>query len=120
RVIFPEPRVGIVEPPFHACRMVEGINFPCGGLRVTAKLHVVDVFGQVIPGLFAVGDCAGGLSATIGLGGMRISGAIVQGRRAGQAIADGMTSTEGALDTAAPGLAAPGPSSAMTIPVVDQ
>jgi len=89
RVIFPDPRRGIVEPPFHAVPMVEGINFPCGGLRVTGDMAVVDVFGRPIPGLFAVGDCAGGLSCTIGLGGMRIAGALVQGRIAGRALGTG-------------------------------
>jgi succinate dehydrogenase/fumarate reductase flavoprotein subunit len=87
RVIFPDPRVGIVEPPFHASRMVVGINFPAGGFRVTLDTQVLNVFGEPIPGLFAVGDCAGGISPTIGLGGMKISAALTLGRIAGRVIA---------------------------------
>ena len=87
RVIFPDPRVGIVEPPFHASRMVVGINFPAGGFRVTLDTQVINVFGEPIPGLFAVGDCVGGISPTIGLGGMKISAALTLGRIAGRVIA---------------------------------
>lgn len=87
RVIFPDPRIGIVEAPFHASRMVVGINFPAGGFRVTRDTQVIDVFGEPIPGLFAVGDCVGGISPTIGLGGMKISAALTLGRIAGRVIA---------------------------------
>lgn len=116
RVIFPNPRVGIVEAPFHASAMLEGINFPCGGFRVTANMQVIDVFGETIPGLFAVGDCAGGLSCTIGLGGMRITGALSMGRIAGRAIAS--DSIEAKERTGITGAAAI-PSSPMKIPVIE-
>lgn len=116
RVIFPDPRVGIVEPPFHASRMVEGINFPAGGLRITTDTQVINVFGEPIPGLFAVGDCAGGISCAIGLGGVRITGALALGRIAGRTIATG-TVTAAAPDgvAGAPSLA----STTMKIPVID-
>ncbi|MGI9623187.1 MAG: FAD-binding protein, partial [Acidimicrobiales bacterium] len=116
RVIFPEPRMGIVEAPFHASRMVEGINFPAGGFRVTTDAQVIDVFGEPIPGLFAVGDCAGGLSCTIGLGGMRITGALSLGRIAGRAIAtDSVTSSETEGLAGSPAL----PANKMRIAVID-
>ena len=116
RVIFPDPRVGIVAGPFHASRMVTGINFPAGGFRVTGDTQVIDVFGDPIPGLFAVGDCAGGISPTIGMGGMRISAALTLGRVAGRAIATGsVTSVRVTALAGAPAL----PSTSMTIAVVD-
>lgn len=116
RVIFPDPRVGIIDAPFHASRMIEGINFPAGGFRVTTDTQVINVFGDPIPGLFAVGDCAGGLSCTIGLGGMRITGALSLGRIAGRAIAtDCVSAVQGAGLAGAPAL----PGSAMKIAVVD-
>mgnify|MGYP001546363537 CR=1 FL=1 len=87
RVIFPDPRLGIVESPFHASQMVVGINFPAGGFRVTTDTQVINVFGEPIEGLFAVGDCVGGISPTIGLGGMKISAALTLGRIAGRVIA---------------------------------
>ena len=113
-MIFPEPRVGIVEAPFHASAMLVGINFPCGGFRVTSDMQVINVFGEPIAGLFAVGDCAGGLSCTIGLGGMRLTGALATGRIAGRAIA-----TDSVQAAAVAGLtgAAALPSTAMKIPL---
>ena len=87
RVIFGEPRTGIVEPPLWAAPMVVGINFPAGGFRVNADMQVLDVFGDPIAGLFAVGDCVGGVSPAIGLGGVKITAALTLGRIAGQVVA---------------------------------
>ncbi len=89
RVIFGEPRTGIVEPPLWAAPMVVGINFPAGGFRVNADMRVLDVFGDAIPGLYAVGDCVGGVSPAIGLGGVKITAALTLGRVAGQVVANG-------------------------------
>jgi succinate dehydrogenase/fumarate reductase flavoprotein subunit len=117
RVIFPDPRVGIVDAPFHASRMMIGINFPAGGFRVTTDTQVIDVYGDPIPGLFAVGDCAGGVSPTIGLGGMRISAALALGRVAGRTIA---TDSVRIWDEAEFREEATLPSTSLTIAVVDE
>ena len=87
RVIFGSPRTGIVEPPLWAAPMVVGINFPAGGFRVNADMQVLDVYGEPIAGLFAVGDCVGGVSPAIGLGGVKITAALTLGRIAGQVAA---------------------------------
>jgi succinate dehydrogenase/fumarate reductase flavoprotein subunit len=116
RVIFPDPRRGIVEPPFHASLMVVGINFPAGGFRVTTDTQVLDVFGEPISGLFAVGDCVGGVSPTIGLGGTKISAALTLGRVSGRIVATGDLSASGGSAVAG---AAALPSSAMRIAVID-
>jgi succinate dehydrogenase/fumarate reductase flavoprotein subunit len=87
RVIFGKPRTGIVEPPLWAAPMVVGINFPAGGFRVNADMQVLDVFGDAISGLYAVGDCVGGVSPAIGLGGVKITAALTLGRIAGQTAA---------------------------------
>ena len=87
RVIFGQSRTGIVEPPLWAAPMVVGINFPAGGFRVNADMQVLDVFGDPIAGLFAVGDCVGGVSPAIGLGGVKITAALTLGRIAGQVVA---------------------------------
>ena len=116
RLIFPEPRIGIVEAPFHASAMLVGINFPCGGFRVTSDMAVINVFGESIAGLFAVGDCAGGLSCTVGLGGMRLTGALATGRIAGRAIAtDSVQAVATSGLTGAPAI----PSTVMKIAVID-
>ena len=87
RVVFGSPRVGITQPPLWASPMVVGINFPAGGFRVSLDCEVFDVFGDVIPGLFAVGDCVGGIAPAIGLGGVKISSAVTLGRIAGRVAA---------------------------------
>ncbi|MGO4837434.1 FAD-binding protein, partial [Rhizobiaceae sp. 2RAB30] len=64
RVILPEGRRPISEGPFHAVPMVVGSNFVSGGMRVSTEMQVVDVFGEPIHGLYAAGDCVGGLNPT--------------------------------------------------------
>lgn len=93
RVIFADDRRGIVEPPFAAVPMVVGINFPAGGFRVSPRMEVADVHGRVIPGLFAVGDCVGGVNPAVGLGGIHISSALTLGRVAGRAASEGTRGT---------------------------
>ncbi len=88
RVIFGQPRTGIVVPPLWAAPMVVGINFPAGGFRVNSDMQVLDVYGGPISGLFAVGDCVGGVSPAIGLGGVKITAALTLGRIAGRASAN--------------------------------
>lgn len=87
RVIFPDGRREIKEPPFFASEMIVGINFPAGGFRVNGDLQVLNVYGEPIPKLYAVGDCTGGLGPVIGMGGMRITPALTLGRVAGRKIA---------------------------------
>jgi succinate dehydrogenase/fumarate reductase flavoprotein subunit len=87
RVVMPRSGVGITEAPYSAIPMVVGINFPAGGFRVTTDLEVIDVFGRTIPGLLAVGDCVGGVSPAIGLGGLKITPAVTFGRIAGRVAA---------------------------------
>lgn len=87
RRALPAGRRPCASGPFHAVPMVEGINFSCGGFRTTARMQVLDVFGEPIPGLFAAGDCASGLNAAADMGGLRICGGLTLGRVAGQAAA---------------------------------
>jgi succinate dehydrogenase/fumarate reductase flavoprotein subunit len=89
RVVFSASRAGITQPPLWASPMVVGVNFPAGGFRVSLDCEVIDVFGDVIPGLFAVGDCVGGIAPAIGLGGVKISSAVTLGRIAGRVAAGG-------------------------------
>lgn len=92
RVVLPPGRRRCENAPFTAVPMVEGINFCCGGFRVTTDMQVVDVFGQPIPGLFAAGDCVGGLNPVSDLGGIHICGGLTLGRVAGRAAAHGVDS----------------------------
>tara|TARA_B100001175_G_C19424526_1_gene597867 strand:- start:886 stop:1173 length:288 start_codon:yes stop_codon:yes gene_type:complete len=94
--------------------MIVGINFPAGGFRVTKDMQVINVFGEPIKGLFAVGDCAGGLGPVIGMGGMRITPALTLGRVAGKNIATGQISQGEYFEKSGKI-----PSNTMKIPVVE-
>ena len=93
RVVLPPGRRTCVTPPFIAVPMVLGVNFVSGGFRVTQSMQVIDVFGAPLRGLYAAGDCVGGLAATPELGGTRISGGFTLGRVAGEAAAAGTKDT---------------------------
>ncbi len=90
RVVLPPGRRRCVRAPFAAVAMVEGVNFPWGGFRTTPGMQVVDVFGDAIPGLYAAGDCAGGLNACAEMGGIHLGGGFTLGRVAGQSAARGL------------------------------
>jgi len=57
----PSPVLGdIVEPPFFGLRLLYvGTGIGMSGVRIDADAHVLDHDGAVIPGLHAVGSCAG-------------------------------------------------------------
>lgn len=93
KVVLPPGRRTLSTPPFTAVPMVVGVNFCSGGFRVTQSMQVLDVFGAPVPGLYAAGDCVGGLNAAADLGGIRISGGFTLGRVAGTAAASGTSST---------------------------
>ena len=72
-------------------------HYAMGGIRVDA-----DTEASTVPGLFAVGECSGGMHGANRLGGNSLSDLLVFGRRAGTAasdFADGRTGTPTADDT---------------------
>ena len=50
----------LVEPPFHAIRLCAGLTYTMGGVAIDGAARVIDRQGEIIPGLYAVGSCAGG------------------------------------------------------------
>lgn len=50
--------------PFYAVKMTYHIFTTFGGIKVNYKTEVLNENDEVIPGLYAVGNCAGGLYAT--------------------------------------------------------
>ena len=94
----PAPLHALRTPPFYAARAVLIAHDQCGGIRVNARLQVIDQTRQaetgtgpsvalnderVIPHLYAAGECAGGLyGADRGPG--KIGSYLVQGRFAGR------------------------------------
>jgi succinate dehydrogenase/fumarate reductase flavoprotein subunit len=74
----PAPRYKIQKPPFYAAWSTPILHDSLCGLRTNAKAQVLDMQGQVIPGLYCAGESQGGF-AQHGLG-----RAIVFGRIAGR------------------------------------
>jgi tricarballylate dehydrogenase len=48
-------------PPFHAYHVTTGVTFTFGGLKISTRGEVEDLYGRVIPGLYAAGEIVGGL-----------------------------------------------------------
>lgn len=79
--------LGALKGPFYGCRVVPGLFHTQGGLRVDANARVLRTDGTPIPGLFAGGGAAAGISGKAGaLGyasGNGLLTAIALGRLAG-------------------------------------
>ncbi len=58
----PRPAHKIVTPPFHAAWATPVPHDTRAGLRINAHCQVIDMNGQVIPGLYCGGESAGGFS----------------------------------------------------------
>ncbi|UCF72759.1 MAG: FAD-dependent oxidoreductase [Deltaproteobacteria bacterium] len=68
----------IEHPPFYAVWISIQVHDTAGGLATNDKSQVLDIYGEVIPGLYAAGEVAGGLDK-IGM-----ARGIVMGRIAGE------------------------------------
>jgi succinate dehydrogenase/fumarate reductase flavoprotein subunit len=77
----PAPKYKIQTPPFYAAWATPVIHDTRSGLRITAKCQVVDLNGDVIPGLYCGGESAGGFSLH------GLARCAVQGRIAGRTAA---------------------------------
>lgn len=75
--------VTISHPPYHAAITVPGTTHFNGGLRIDTEMRVLDVFGDVIPGLFAAGEVTGGFHGAGYLSASFMGMALIFGRVAG-------------------------------------
>jgi Succinate dehydrogenase/fumarate reductase, flavoprotein subunit len=73
----------IDSPPYYAGARVPTVHHTMGGLLIDLDNAVIDTDGNVIPGLFAAGEVAGGLHGTNRLGGNALADIMVNGRVAG-------------------------------------
>ena len=71
----PNPRYKIQTPPFHAAWSTPILHDSLTGLRTNAQAQVIDVHGDVIPGLYCAGESQGGF-AQHGLGRCLVFGRI--------------------------------------------
>ena len=76
----PTPRYKVQTPPFYAAWSTPILHDSLTGLRTNAKAQVIDIHGQVIPGLYCAGESQGGF-AQHGLGRCLVFGRIA-GREA--------------------------------------
>jgi succinate dehydrogenase/fumarate reductase flavoprotein subunit len=58
----PTPKHKIQTPPFYAAWAMPLVHDTRAGLRINAKCQVIDMTGQVIPGLYCAGESAGGFN----------------------------------------------------------
>ena len=58
----PTPKYKIQTPPFYAAWATVIVHDTRAGLRINAKCQVIDMKGQVIPGLYCAGESAGGFN----------------------------------------------------------
>jgi predicted oxidoreductase len=79
----------IEQPPFYAVPMFPMTRKSMGGVAVDRQARALDGKGQVIPGLYAVGELNGsvGINGKHGLDGMFLGPAVLTGRLAGRSIA---------------------------------
>lgn len=79
----------MTEGPWYACQKVPTVHHTMGGLQINKHAQVLDVNGNVIPGLYAAGETTGGIHGSNRLGGNAIADIMVFGRTAGTNAAQG-------------------------------
>ena len=74
----------IDEAPFCATPRSPSLHHTMGGLKIDTDTHVLNVNGEIIPGLYAAGEVCGGIHAGNRLGGNAMTDFLVFGRIAGE------------------------------------
>jgi tricarballylate dehydrogenase len=82
-------------PPFHAYHVTTGVTFTFGGLKITTRAEVEDLYGGVIPGLYAAGEIVGGLFYHNYASGTGLMSGATFGRLAGRSAAQFAREGEG-------------------------
>ncbi len=73
-----------LKPPFYADRLWPKVHHCMGGVQINKKAQVIDTQGNVIPGLYAAGEAAGGVHGACRLGSCATADCLVFGRIAGK------------------------------------
>lgn len=58
----PSPKYKVLKAPFYAAWATPVLHDTRAGLRINTRCQVVDLYGEVIPGLYCGGESAGGFS----------------------------------------------------------
>jgi len=75
--------------PFYAIPQWPSVHHTMGGVTITEKTEVQDIYGKVIPGLFAAGEVTGGVHGTNRLGSNAVADCVANGYIAGQMASTG-------------------------------
>src|SRR5712671_5584388 len=75
-------------PPFHAYHVTAGVTFTFGGLKISRQGEVEDLYGRIIPGLYAAGEMVGGLFFHNYASGTGLMSGATFGRLAGRSAAE--------------------------------
>ena len=78
--------------PYYAVKVTAGVHHTMGGIRINVNTEAVSADGEVVPGLYACGECTGGIHGSNRLGGNAIADCITFGRQAGTQAAQHATS----------------------------
>lgn len=76
----------IMVPPYYVMRMRPKIHHTMGGLVINEKGQVIGTNGDIVKGLYAAGETAGGIHGAARLGSMAVSDCVVFGRIVGKII----------------------------------
>jgi fumarate reductase flavoprotein subunit len=79
----------IETPPFYAYPSTSAVIATYCGVTVDARMRVLDVFGDALPGLFAAGEMTGGFHGKAFMTGSSLGKCVVCGRLAGRHAATG-------------------------------
>jgi fumarate reductase flavoprotein subunit len=81
--------VTLEQGPFYAVAQWPAVHHTMGGLRINTNAQVLDIWGKIIPRLYAAGEVTGGVHGSNRLGANAIPDATVFGRIAGTNAASG-------------------------------
>ena len=79
--------VALTEPPFVVMPATAAMIGTYCGVKIDSKLHVIDVFGEKIKGLYAAGEVVGGVHGAAYMTGTAFGKAIAFGRQASEVVA---------------------------------
>jgi succinate dehydrogenase/fumarate reductase flavoprotein subunit len=85
----------VESPKFYAFYPLSpGITLTFGGIKINEKAQAQEADGKVIAGLYAAGECAGGLYYEDYIGGASMANCLIMGRIAGQQAATAKASVK--------------------------
>ncbi|OPY07446.1 MAG: Urocanate reductase precursor [Syntrophus sp. PtaB.Bin001] len=80
---FTKVMIPMTQGPFYAIAQWPAVHHTMGGIRINKNAQVIDIWGNVIPRLYAAGEFTGGIHGANRLGGNAAPDAVVFGRVAG-------------------------------------